>query len=89
MKAKEEQLDPDDDKPKPELELKAGLNRFVWDLRYEGAPRVPDYYLYEYETGSHGPLALPGQYTVRLTVDGKTLTQPLEVKLDPRLKCPA
>ena len=46
---------------------------------------MPDYYLYEYEAGSKGPLALPGQYSVRLTVDGKSLTQPLEVKLDPRL----
>jgi hypothetical protein len=88
FKDKEEQLDPEDEKPKPQLELKAGLNRLVWDLRYEGAPRVPDYYLYEYESGSKGPFALPGQYSVRLTVDGKSLTQPLEVKLDPRLKVP-
>jgi photosystem II stability/assembly factor-like uncharacterized protein len=86
MQDKEEQLDPEDEKPKPQLELKAGLNRLVWDLHYEGAVRVPDYYLYEYESGSKGPFALPGQYSVRFTADGKTLTQPLEVKLDPRLK---
>ena len=88
LKDKEEQLDPDDERPKSQLELKAGLNRLVWDLRYEGAPRVPDYYLYEYESGSKGPLALPGQYSVRFTADGKSLTQPLELKLDPRINVP-
>ena len=82
----DEQLDPEDDKPKKQIELKAGLNRFVWDLRYEDAPRIPDYYLYEYQSGSSGPLALPGKYQARLTIDGKVLTQPIEVKLDPRCK---
>jgi hypothetical protein len=81
-----EQLDPEDDKPKKQLELKAGLNRFVWDLRYADAPRVNDYYLYEYEDGSHGPIALPGKYQARLTIDGQMLTQPVEVKPDPRSK---
>ena len=85
LQFREEQADPDDEKQKPQLEMKAGLNRLIWDLHYEPAPRVSDYYLYEYEEGSKGPFALPGQYSVRLTVDGKTLTQPLEVKLDPRL----
>jgi photosystem II stability/assembly factor-like uncharacterized protein len=82
----EEPLDPEDDKPKPQLEVKPGLNRFVWDLRYEPAPRVKDYYLYEYEEGAKGPMALPGKYQVKLTVDGKTLTAPLELKPDPRIK---
>jgi photosystem II stability/assembly factor-like uncharacterized protein len=84
-KPTEEQLDPDDEKPKKQLELKAGLNRVVWDFRYDGPPRVKDYYLYEYDAGSKGPLALPGRYEVRLTVDGRTLGAPFEVKLDPRL----
>ena len=88
LKYKEEQLDPEDEKPKSQLEMKAGLNRLVWDLRYEAAPRVSDYYLYEYEGGSKGPLALPGTYSVKLTVDGKSLTQPLELKMDPRLNVP-
>ena len=82
----EEPLDPDDEKPKSQLEVKAGMNRFVWDLRYQGAPRVKDYYLFEYEGGSKGPMALPGKYQVKLTVDGKTLTEPLELKPDPRVK---
>src|SRR5207248_3353343 len=58
-KPTEEQLDPEDEKPKKQLEFKAGMNRMVWDLRYEGPPRVKDYYLYEYDAGSKGPLALP------------------------------
>jgi photosystem II stability/assembly factor-like uncharacterized protein len=82
----DEPLDPDDKKPEKEIKLEAGLNRFVWNLRYEGANRVPGYYLWEYNGGSRGPLALPGKYQVRLTVDGKSQTAPLEVKLDPRVQ---
>jgi photosystem II stability/assembly factor-like uncharacterized protein len=81
----EEPLDPDDEKPKSQIEIKPGLNRFVWDLRYEGAPRVKDYYLFEYEGGSKGPMALPGKYQVKLTVDNKVLTAPLALNLDPRV----
>ncbi len=84
-KRPDEQLDPDDEKPKKQLEMKAGLNRLVWDLRYEGPPNVENYYLYEYQGGANGPRALPGRYQARLTVDGRTLSAPLEVKLDPRL----
>ena len=62
------------------------MNRFIWDLRYESAPRVKDYYLFEYEGGSKGPMALPGKYQVKLTVDGKVLSAALELKLDPRVK---
>jgi len=62
------------------------LNRFLWDLRYQGASHVPDYYLFEYRDGSRGPMAMPGKYQVRLTVDGKSQTVPMELKLDPRVK---
>ena len=81
----EEPLDPDDKKPEKQIKPEAGLNRFVWDLRYEGANRVPNYSLWEYKDGARGPLALPGQYQVRLTVGGKSQTVPLELKLDPRV----
>jgi hypothetical protein len=83
--ALEEPLNPDDKKPEKQIKPDAGLNRFVWDLRYEEASHVPDYYLWEYHDGSRGPLAVPGKYQVRLTVDGKTQTTPFEVKLDPRV----
>lgn len=76
------------------LSAKAGLHRFVWDLRYpapEGVPRTfPISAIYR-DTPSRpeGPLAHPGGYTVRLIVDGKTYTQPLTLKLDPRVNTPS
>ena len=82
----EEPLDPDDKKPEKQIKPEAGLNRFVWDMRYEGTTRVPDYYLWEYAAGRLGPLAVPSTYQVRLTVDGKSQSAPLEIKLDPRVK---
>jgi hypothetical protein len=81
----EEPLDPDDKKPEKEIKPEAGMNRFVWDLQYAGANRVPGYYLWEYGEGAKGPLALPGKYQVRITADGKSQTVPLELKLDPRV----
>ncbi len=82
----DEPLDPDDKKPEKEIKVEAGLNRFVWDLCYEEANRVPGYHLWEYNSGAQGPVALPGKYQVRLTVDGKSQTVPLELKLDPRVQ---
>ncbi len=70
--------------PASTLPADAGLNRFVWDLRYEGATKVPKAPLWGGSTD--GPEALPGTYQVRLTVLGKTYTAPLEIKADPRLK---
>jgi photosystem II stability/assembly factor-like uncharacterized protein len=69
------------------LPADAGLNRFVWDLRYEGATKVPKAPLWGGSTD--GPEALPGMYQVRLTVLGKSYTAPLEIKADPRLKVSA
>jgi hypothetical protein len=81
----DEPLDPDEKKPEKQIKVEAGLNRFLWDMRYESATRVPDYYLWEYKDGALGPLVVPGKYQVRLTVDGKSQTAPIEVKLDPRV----
>src|SRR4029077_18492509 len=81
----DEPPDPDDKKPEKEIKLEAGLNRFVWDLHYEEAHRVPGYYLWEYGPGAHGPVAAPGQYQVRLTVGGQSQVAPIELKLDPRV----
>jgi len=82
----EEPLTPEDKKPEKQIKAEAGLNRFVWDLRYTGSSRVPDYYLWEYKDGSRGPLALPGRYQVRLTVDGKSETAAFEARIDPRVE---
>jgi hypothetical protein len=62
----------------------AGLNRFVWNLRYEDSTKVPGAILWG---GSNsGPVAVPGTYQVRLTLRGRSYIQPLEIKEDPRLK---
>jgi photosystem II stability/assembly factor-like uncharacterized protein len=76
---------PDDKKPEKQIKPEAGLNKFVWDLRYEDARRVPGYYLWAYGSGAHGPVAAPGHYQVRLSANGQTLTAPLDLKLDPRV----
>ncbi len=68
------------------LPAQAGINRYVWGLRL--APPI------NLVTGPHpayggsaiGPYILPGMYQLRLTVNGKTMTQPLEVKMDPLVK---
>lgn len=64
------------------LPAEAGLNRFAWDLRYPDAKTFPGMILWAGQT--RGPKAVPGSYQVRLTVDGKPLTQSLNLKLDPR-----
>jgi len=61
----------------------AGMHRFVWDLRYPLAKGVRESYW-----RPSGPLAVPGNYTLRLTAHGKSRTQPLTIKIDPRVKTP-
>ncbi|MBV9082788.1 MAG: hypothetical protein JOZ62_08945, partial [Acidobacteriaceae bacterium] len=61
----------------------AGMNRFVWDLRYAGATAFPGMILRGGNT--NGPVAVPGKYEVQLTVDAKTETQPFVLTKDPRL----
>lgn len=60
-----------------------GLNRFAWDLRYPDATTFPGMILWSGNTS--GPRAVPGSYQVKLTVDGKTLTESFEVKKDQRV----
>ncbi len=65
------------------IPAKAGLNRFAWDLRVEDASRFKGMILWGGVT--RGPVVPPGSYQVRLTGGGRTLTQPLEVRKDPRV----
>jgi photosystem II stability/assembly factor-like uncharacterized protein len=81
----DEPLDPEDKKPEKQIKPEDGLNRFVWDLHYEEAHRVPGYFLWEYEDGARGPLAVPGNYQVRLTANGKSQTAAFDLKIDPRV----
>src|SRR5208282_3096448 len=66
--------------------VKAGMHRFVWDLRYTMPELVPTAI---FDMGKPGaPIALPGDYQVRLTAGGNTFSAPLEVKQDPRVNVP-
>jgi len=82
----EEPPDPDDKKPEKQIKPEAGLNRFVWDLRYDEAHHVPGYFLWEYGAGARGPVAVPGHYGVRLTVGDQSQTASFDLKLDPRVQ---
>ncbi len=71
----------------PLVPARAGGNRFVWNLQYAGPPllHVPGGPIFE-SGQPMSPTVVPGRYTVRLTADGHTYTQPLTVTLDPRLR---
>ena len=60
-----------------------GLNRFVWDMHYPGAEKVPGDLTTEEATT--GPLAAPGTYQVELKVGDRTWTQSFEIYKDPRV----
>ena len=67
----------------PAVTARPGLNRFVWDMLYPAALSVPgDLATAGKPTSPHAP---PGQYAVRLTVNGTELTQEFEIAKDPRV----
>jgi photosystem II stability/assembly factor-like uncharacterized protein len=66
--------------------MAAGLNRVNWNLNYPGAVTFPGMILWGATT--NGPTALPGTYQVRLTVDGRSQTQPLVVAKHPLRNTP-
>ena len=61
-----------------------GMNRFAWDLRYDDPVQIPG--AFYPGNGPKGPLVLPGEYQVKLTVSGKSQTAPLHLAIDPRTK---
>ena len=73
--------------PEPLSKL-AGMHRWVWDLRptppAESGGRAAAVTANFF--GGRGPTVLPATYTVKLTVGGKSYTQPLVVRIDPRVK---
>ena len=69
--------------PPPRVAAQPGWNRFVWNMRYPDATSFPG--LIMWAAGVTGPIASPGTYQVRLTVNGKAETQSFELKKDPRL----
>lgn len=61
-----------------------GVQRTVWDLTWDGAELIPNAKI-DWGFPGAGPTVAPGTYTLRLTVDGKTATAPVNVRPDPRL----
>ena len=79
----------DEDKGRdPRVPAEAGMNRFIWDMRYPGARKVPDDKMME--DREFKPLAPPGAYQVRLTVgsasQGEVQTQSFDIVKDPRVE---
>ena len=64
------------------LVAKKGMNRFVWDMRYEGAKRVPGMILWG--GGLGGPRAIPGKYRVRLSLGKESVEKEFAILMDPR-----
>ena len=76
------------------LSSKAGTHRFLWDMHYTPVPGVePEYPMAatyrNTAPAATSPWVAPGNYTVVLTVDTKSFTQPLMVQMDPRVKTSA
>lgn len=80
-------------RPPKKLSNAAGMHRWLWDMHYAPVPGIPPEYPIAAVPHNTAPTAtspwvMPGQYTVVLTVDGKSYTQPLTVQMDPRVKAP-
>jgi hypothetical protein len=78
-------------RPRQRVAVTRGTHRFVWDLHYP----PPKVLAHEYpisaifgDTPRHplGPAVLPGTYTVRLSANGRSYSQPLTIKMDPRVQ---
>jgi hypothetical protein len=81
-------------RPTRALPATPGMHRFVWDLTYERPEILNTTYpiaaiVHNTPREPRGVWALPGRYTVRLTVDGRSYSQPLVVRMDPRVKTSA
>ena len=85
--SKEPEEGSNEKKPEPRPAAEPGMNRFVWNMRYPDAQRVPDDKLME--DREFKPLAPPGMYQVRLTLGGDSQgefqTQTFEIVKDPRV----
>jgi photosystem II stability/assembly factor-like uncharacterized protein len=84
-------------RPPQSLSTAAGMHRFLWDVHYQPIPGAAGgrgglpiaAVAHNTVPASSTPWAAPGAYTVKLTVNGKSYTQPLTLKTDPRVRTPA
>ncbi|HWX17277.1 MAG TPA: hypothetical protein VNY07_11875, partial [Chthoniobacterales bacterium] len=81
-------------RPLQSVSTKVGMHRFLWDMHYTPVPSIePEFPMSATYRNTApeatSPWAAPGNYTVTLTVDNKTFSQPLNVAVDPRVKTSA
>jgi hypothetical protein len=75
------------------LSADAGMHRWLWDLHYPSPVALHHEYpisAVPHDTPRYplGPRALPGTYSVKFTASGKSFSEPLTVRMDPRVKTP-
>lgn len=80
-------------RPPQWLSNEPGMHRFLWDMHYTPVPGIePSYPIaavpHNTAPSPTSPWAMPGDYSVALTVGSKTYVQPLTVRMDPRVKTP-
>jgi len=77
-------------RPQQILSADSGSHRFLWDMRYTPLNVPPSYPISavvgETTPAPTSPWVMPGTYTVKLTVNGKSYSQRLILKMDPRVK---
>jgi hypothetical protein len=74
---------PDQVKEVTTIPAGAGMNRYAWNLRWEPPVKIPG--AFYTGQGPQGPIAMPGHYTIKLSVGSWSQTQPLELVIDPRV----
>jgi hypothetical protein len=84
--------------PPQVLKMSTGMHRFTWDMHYDVVPGTSGRGRGDGATGAvphrtypamNSPWVAPGAYTVRLTADGRSATQSILIKMDPRVKVTA
>jgi photosystem II stability/assembly factor-like uncharacterized protein len=75
---------PDQVKEVTTIPASAGMNRYAWNLRWEPPVKIPG--AFYSDQGPQGPLVQPGQYTIKLAAGKQSVSQPLEIVMDPRTK---
>ncbi|MDE2631368.1 MAG: glycosyl hydrolase, partial [Alphaproteobacteria bacterium] len=68
------------------LPAQRGMNRFVWNLRYDDPVQIPG--AFYAGLAPRGPIALSGKYTIRLSYAGHTQSAVLVIAPDPRVHGP-